>query len=207
MSDGNLSRHGLLIGGGALAGALPAGGTAAAAKPKQSFVYPPGVRVEHVRFPAGGAEGGMVECAADVYTSDSFGDPAPRPGIILAWSGLTPKEANAGVAWYLARAGYVCMAIDYRTSGASTGAPRGQVYFENNVQDMRYALHHFASRPDVDATAIGLHGVSPSGAVAMRVAARDRRVKCVSALYPSTVHARPPAHPHQTGTRKAGQFA
>jgi uncharacterized protein len=151
------------------------------------FGYPPGVRVEHVRFPAGGAEGGMAECAADVYTSEEIADPAPRPGIILAWSGITPKEANAGVAWYLARAGYVCMAMDYRTSGASTGTPRGQVYFENNVQDMRYALHYFTARSDVDSEAVGLHGVSPSGAVAMKVAARDRRVKCVSALYPSTL--------------------
>jgi len=151
------------------------------------FTYPPGVRVEHVMFPAGGAEGGMAECAADLYLSEEITDPAPRPGIVLAWSGITPKEANAGVAWYLARAGYVCLAIDYRTSGASTGTPRGQQYFENNVQDMRYALLYLRSRPEVDPDLVGLHGVSPSGAIAMRVAARDRRVKCVSALYPSTL--------------------
>ncbi|WP_460525583.1 alpha/beta hydrolase [Flindersiella endophytica] len=153
----------------------------------QQFVYPPGVRVEQVAFPAGGAEGGMAECAGTLYFSDAIDDPAPRPGIVLAWSGITPKEANTGVAWYLARAGYVCLAFDYRTSGASTGKPRGQVYFANNVQDMRSALLYLRSRPEVDPEAIGLHGVSPSGAIAMRLAARDRRVKCVSALYPSTL--------------------
>ncbi|MEV6243165.1 CocE/NonD family hydrolase [Lentzea sp. NPDC051838] len=86
------------------------------------------------------------------------------------------------MAWYLARAGYVCLTMDYRTSGASTGKPRGQVYFANNVQDMQYGLFYLRSRHEVDPDAIGLHGVSPSGAVAMRLAARDRRVKCVSAL-------------------------
>ena len=152
----------------------------------EQFVYPPGIRVEHVTFRAGGSEG-TAECAADLYISDEIEDTGPQPGIVLAWSGITPKEANAGVAWYLARAGYVCLAFDYRTSGASTGTPRGLLHFADNVQDMRCALLYLRSRPEVDPEAIGLHGVSPSGAVAMRLAARDRRVKCVSALYPSTL--------------------
>ncbi|MFC5823508.1 alpha/beta hydrolase [Nonomuraea insulae] len=143
--------------------------------------------VEHVTFPAGGAESGITDCAADLYLPEGASRTERRPGIILFWSGTVSKEANTGAAWYLARAGYACLAMDFRTSGASAGTPRGQLYPDNFVQDVRCALFYLSSRPEVDPERIGLHGVSLGGGVALQVAAFDRRVRCVSVLYPSAL--------------------
>lgn len=159
------------------------------------FTYPPGVRVEHVDFPTGGAEGGMSRCAADLYLPEHEQQPDPgrangqrsRPGVILFWSGLLSKEANAGIAWYLTRAGYVCLAMDFRTSGASPGTPRGQQFPDSMMTDVRSALFWLRSRPEVDPERIALHGVSFGGGLAMQVAAFDRRVSVVAALYPSSL--------------------
>jgi fermentation-respiration switch protein FrsA (DUF1100 family) len=94
------------------------------------------------------------------------------------------KEALVGPAEYFQRAGYVVLAIDYRTFGESEGEPRGQLFPLNEVEDFRNALSFLETRDEVDRDRIGIWGTSFGGANVIYTAAVDRRVKAVVAQVP-----------------------
>ena len=136
--------------------------------------------VEHVKF-----RSGDVRCAADLYLPDTAADDAPVPGVVMGHSVHMVKEALAPSAEYLVRAGFAVLAVDYRTIGSSEGEPRGQVFPERYVEDVRNAISYLASRSEVDADRIGLWGHSLGATVAIQAAALDRRVKAVVGQNPS----------------------
>ena len=76
--------------------------------------------------------------------------------------------------------GYVALRFDFRGCGESEGA-RGRVICLEQVEDTRAAVSYLASRPEVDASRIGVMGHSFGAAVAVYTAGVDGRVAaCVS---------------------------
>ncbi|MEO6087504.1 MAG: alpha/beta fold hydrolase [Umezawaea sp.] len=136
-------------------------------------------RVEQVNYLSAG-----VRCAADLYLPD-VADDGPVPGIVCGESGVKVKEMIAPVANYLVDAGFAVMAIDYRSVGASEGRPRGQLFPEQQVDDVRSAVSYLRTRHEVDPERIGLWGNSVAGPVMVQAAVLDRRVRCVVAQSPS----------------------
>jgi hypothetical protein len=98
-----------------------------------------------------------VTCAADLYLPDSSKFPYPRPGVVIGHGTAMIKQFLADQATHLAHAGYVTMAIDYRTFGESKGEPRAQLFPLDQVEDFRNALSHLEQRNDlVDPERIGI---------------------------------------------------
>jgi len=79
------------------------------------------MRVEQVMF-----RSGPVRCAGDLYLPDGIDDRAPAPAVVMGHSVVMVKEALGPHAEHLARAGFVVLAVDYRTVGSSEGQPRCQ---------------------------------------------------------------------------------
>lgn len=82
-----------------------------------------------------------------------------------------------------------CLVYDQRGFGESDqkdGAPRSEIIAAHQASDKQDAITYAQSRPDIDATKIGLWGYSFSGGHALWLAAVDRRVKAVIALAPFT---------------------
>jgi hypothetical protein len=57
------------------------------------------------------------------------------------------KDALVPVAERLMAAGYVVLAIDYRTFGLSEGEPRGSLFPRMQVEDIRNAISWLEERP------------------------------------------------------------
>lgn len=127
-------------------------------------------------------ESERVTCVADVYRP--AGRSAPGPAIVVAHGYSSVREMSAEVGNYLAAQGYVAMAIDYRSFGASEGTPRAQLFPLREVEDVRSAITYLEARDDVDAGAIGLWGTSFGGGVVLYAAAMDRRVRAVMSQVP-----------------------
>lgn len=125
-----------------------------------------------------------LKCAADLYHPDEQKYPSPRPALVIGHGFSIVKEALAEQARYLAEAGYIVLAIDYRTFGVSEGEPRGQLFPLNEVEDFRNALTFLEGVPDVDNNRLGIWGVSFGGGIVLYTAAVDRRVKAVVAQSP-----------------------
>jgi pimeloyl-ACP methyl ester carboxylesterase len=141
------------------------------------------IQIEQVMF-----RSGDVRCAADLYFPANTQQAGPVPGVVLGHSGGNVKEALADPARYLAEAGFAALAIDYRTYGASEGEPRGQLFPEKQVEDVRNGVSYLQTRPEVDVNRIGVWGVAIGASVAIQAALVDRRIKCVVAQTPDLLN-------------------
>lgn len=135
--------------------------------------------MENVWVPSGG-----VRVAGELGLPDGLLPEERRPGLVLGHGFGVVKQSLATEAEFFRRAGYVVLAIDYRTFGASEGEPRGQLFPLNEVEDFRNAVSYLQRRPEVDPDRIGIWGASFGGAVVIWTAAVDRRVKAVVAEVP-----------------------
>ncbi len=135
--------------------------------------------MQKVRFKSGG-----VSCAGDLYTPSDQRSGERRPGVVVGHGFGVLKQSLIEVGEFFGRAGYVTLAIDYRTFGESEGEPRGQLFPLNEVEDFRNAISYLQSREDVDPERIGIWGTSFGGAVVIYTAAVDLRVKAVVAQVP-----------------------
>jgi len=137
--------------------------------------------MESVAFDSDG-----TRCAGDLYlpAQDRFG--SPGPGIVMGHGFGVVKEALAEHARYLAEAGYVVLAIDYRTFGSSEGEPRRQLFPLSQVEDFRNAISWLERRDDlIDPDRIGIWGVSFGGGIALYTGAVEQRAKVVVAQSPA----------------------
>jgi fermentation-respiration switch protein FrsA (DUF1100 family) len=142
------------------------------------------MRVTQVTVPTG-----QVHCAGDLYRPEGSENGGRSPGVVMGHSVVMVKEALRPHAEYLVRAGFVVLAIDYRTIGASEGEPRGQWFPERQAEDMRAGVSFLAARPEVDPARIGLWGHSTAAGVAIVAGALDRRIACVATQNPSLLDA------------------
>lgn len=107
----------------------------------------------------------------------------PRPAVVCCQGfSLTrdvwlPRNAEALVA-----AGYVTLNLDYRYFGQSEGQPRCRLVPRAQVEDVRNALTFLETVPEVDASKLGVFGISLGCSVATAVAGTDPRVKALVAV-------------------------
>jgi len=130
-----------------------------------------------VRFPANG-----LTLAGRLYRPAGDG---PHPIVVLS-HGFSALMAMglADYARVFCEAGLACLAYDHRNFGDSEGMPRHEIDPWQQVSDMRDAISHARSLPDIDAERLGLWGTSFAGGHALVVSAIDRRVKCVVSQVP-----------------------
>ncbi len=76
--------------------------------------------------------------------------------------------------------------FDFRGSGDSAGEFRDMTV-SRELEDARAALEHLASRPEVDATRLGVVGLSLGGCVAACLAGTDERVRAL-VLWAAVAH-------------------
>jgi fermentation-respiration switch protein FrsA (DUF1100 family) len=135
--------------------------------------------VQKVKFKSGG-----IHCAGDLYIPEGKRAAARGPALVMGHGFSFVKEALVEEAGYLQRAGYVVLAIDYRSFGESEGEPRGQLFPLNESEDYRNAISYLETRDEVDPARIGIWGTSFGGAMVIYTGAVDRRAKAVVAQVP-----------------------
>lgn len=111
------------------------------------------------------------------------------PAVVLQHGFSAVKEMHlddyAGV---FEAAGLACLAYDHPGFGASDavpGTPRQEIDPWQQIRYIQHAISYAQSRPEVDATRIGLWGSSYGAAHAYVVGAMDRRVKAVVGQVPA----------------------
>jgi fermentation-respiration switch protein FrsA (DUF1100 family) len=110
----------------------------------------------------------------------------PHPAITMAhgYAG-TRHHGLERIARAFAEAGFVVLLHDHRNFGGSGGQPRGDVDPWRQIADWRRAISYLESRPEVDASRIGLWGTSYAGGHAIVLGATDRRLRCIVAQVPT----------------------
>lgn len=114
--------------------------------------------------------------AADLYVRDDLSSPAPAIVFTGPFTGVK-GQVTGHYARRIAEAGFVTLAFDHRNFGASEGEPRQHEDATGKLADLRDAVSHLASRPEVDAERIGVCGICLGGGYALRFAGFDPRVK------------------------------
>jgi hypothetical protein len=135
--------------------------------------------VEEVSFAVEG-----VQVMADLYLPPDLKSGERRPGIVLGHGFGFVKEGLVPQGEYFSKAGYVALAIDYRSFGRSGGEVRGELFPERQIEDFRGGISFLQTRPDVAADRIALWGTSFAGALVLATAARDRRARATVAQVP-----------------------
>jgi dienelactone hydrolase len=95
----------------------------------------------------------------------------------------TREHGIAKFAEAFSEAGFVVLLHDHRTFGVSDGEPRQDVDPWRQIADWRRAISYLESRPEVDASRIGLWGTSYAGGHALVLGATDRRMPASSRRY------------------------
>jgi pimeloyl-ACP methyl ester carboxylesterase len=128
-----------------------------------------------VRVPAG-----RVTLAATLHLPTSQNE-GPIPGVVIV-HGSTRQTRNSlfglyrSVAEGFAKRGIAALVYDKRGCGESTGE-YPIALFEELSADAAAALAWMAARKDIDATRLGLWGISQGGWVATRAAERSEQVR------------------------------
>ena len=138
-----------------------------------------------VKFKSGG-----INCAADLYLPPDFNPSRSHPGLVLGHGTAQTKKSLVNQGEFFSRAGYVVLAIDYRSFGESEGEPRGQLFPLNQVEDFRNGVSFLQLADGVNRDRIGIWGTSNSGGTVIYAAAVDPRIKAVVAQVPVVDHYR-----------------
>ena len=110
----------------------------------------------------------------------------PAPGIVLSHGWARSRCELLPHAEFLHRAGFAVLMFDYRHRGSSDGDAITMGVEERG--DLVAALDAIEARPEVDATRIGVLGMSMGGVIAVVVAAQDPRVRAIVAEGPFATH-------------------
>jgi uncharacterized protein len=110
----------------------------------------------------------------------------PAPGVVLSHGWARSRCELLPHAEFLHRAGYAVLMFDYRYRGSSEGDSITMGVEERG--DLRAAIDTLAARPEVDASRIGVLGMSMGGVIAIVVGAQDERVRTIVAECPFAAH-------------------
>lgn len=103
----------------------------------------------------------------------------PHPAVVMIHgSGAVTRDTLRPFADHFARNGVAVLITDKRGTGASTGR-WARATFDDLAGDALAGVQYLRSRPDIQASAIGLHGMSLGGWVAPLAAVRSRDVAFV----------------------------
>ncbi|ENT5130355.1 alpha/beta hydrolase [Pseudomonas aeruginosa] len=124
------------------------------------------------------------DVAATLRLPEGF-DPAKKyAAIICAHPISSCKEQTAGSIYgeALTKEGFITLAFDASTQGASGGEPKFSEDPGTRVEDFRCAVDHLVTLPYVDEDRIGVLGVCGGGAYAANVAMTEKRIKAVGTV-------------------------
>ncbi len=111
---------------------------------------------------------------------------APAPGIVLSHGWARSRCELLPHAQFLHRAGFAVLMFDYRYRGLSEGGAITMGVKERG--DLLAAIDAMAARPEVDASRIGLLGMSMGGVITIVVGAQDERVRSMVVECPFATH-------------------
>ena len=121
-------------------------------------------------------------CRGWLYLPDG---PGPFPAVALAGGWCYVRElVMPYYAEAFAAAGIAALVFDYRNLGVSDGEPRQHLDPWDQVRDYRNALSFLERHPEIDASRLGVWGISYSGGHALILGATDPRVKCLVSQIP-----------------------
>lgn len=148
------------------------------AAPVQPAVTLGGAIERHdLRFPCG-----ATQCAAWLYLPPGEAKP---PVVVMAHGfGGTRDVTLPAFAEHFAREGIAALAFDYRSFGASGGAPRQLVDPWKHLEDWRAAIAFARTETHLDGTRIALWGTSLGGGLALVTGANEANVRAVVAQVP-----------------------
>ncbi len=126
-----------------------------------------------------------LRCSGWLYAPDDLAPGGWAPAIAMAHGLSAVKEmALPAFAERFCAAGFVTLLFDYRYFGGSEGEPRGQMFWDEQLEDYRNALTWLSLQPEVDPARLGMWGTSYSGGHALYLPAFDRRIKAAVAQVP-----------------------
>ncbi|MDX3452056.1 alpha/beta hydrolase [Streptomyces sp. ME02-8801-2C] len=109
----------------------------------------------------------------------------PAPVVVLAHGLSAVKEMHLDdYAVVFAEAGLNALVYDHQNFGDSDGTPRQEVDPVLQYRDFRNAITYATTRPEADASNVGIWGSSFSGGHVLMVASIDKRVKAVVSQVP-----------------------
>ncbi|MDO9439382.1 MAG: alpha/beta fold hydrolase [Beijerinckiaceae bacterium] len=121
------------------------------------------------------SEGDVI--VADIYAADDLDLTRKHPAILQCQGFTGIRDMVQPIfAEHFTKAGYVCLAIDYRGWGDS-GGERGRLAPLEQVDDVRNALTYLETIAYVDAERLGIFGASFGALIGPYTAAIDPRVK------------------------------
>lgn len=124
------------------------------------------------------------DVAADLRLPRGFDEKKKYPAIVCAHPISSCKEQTSGRIYgeKLAERGFITLAFDASTQGASGGEPRYSEDPATRVEDFRCAVDYLVTLPYVDEERIGVLGVCGGGGYAVSAAMTERRFKAVATV-------------------------
>jgi dienelactone hydrolase len=109
----------------------------------------------------------------------------PFPVVVMAGGWCYVKELRQPqYANEFVERGFAALIFDYRRMGASEGEPRQHIDPWDQIEDYKNAITYVETHPDLDATRIGVWGISYSGGHVLILASMDPRVKAIVSNVP-----------------------
>lgn len=136
-----------------------------------------GIERQDLRFPCG-----PTQCAAWLYLPAG----ATKPPVVVMAHGFggTRDVTLPAFAEHFAREGIAALVFDYRSFGASGGAPRQLVDPWSHLEDWRAAVAFARAQQQLDGTRLALWGTSLGGGLALVTGANDPNMRAVVAQVP-----------------------
>ncbi|KAG0309033.1 hypothetical protein BGZ97_013181 [Linnemannia gamsii] len=124
-----------------------------------------------------------LNLAGHLYIPSSYQEGERLPAIVVNHPGGGVKEQTAGVyAAELSKQGFIALAFDRRSQGASEGTPRCVEDPFASVEDIKSAVTYLTTNNKVDPKRIGVFGVCAGGGYSVATASTDSRVKAVATV-------------------------